>query len=121
MTARLKETIESIIGEIKRIASTESVIGQPINVADKMIIPVSRIMVGFGAGGGEGETDPKKSGYMGGGAGGARIDPIGFIVIYNDTIQFLPVKQGKFENIIDAIPGIVEKFRKKKDGGGAEN
>jgi uncharacterized spore protein YtfJ len=114
MHAQLKETLSSIIGELKAIASTKTVVGDPLTLDDKMVVPVSRIMVGFGVGGGEGEDVKKRGGFAGGGAGGARIDPIGFIIIDGEKISFLPTKPGRFEGFIDSIPGIVEKFKRPK-------
>lgn len=114
MSAQLKETLSSIIGEIKAIASTKTVIGDPLPLDNKMVVPVSRIMVGFGLGGGEGEETKKRGGFVGGGAGGARVDPIGFIIIDEEKISFLPTKPGRFEGVIEAIPGIVEKFKQSK-------
>ncbi len=111
MPAKLKETLSSIIGELKEIANTETVVGKPVTLGDKMVVPVSRIMVGFGVGGGEGQEEKKKGGFAGGGAGGARIDPIGFIIIDGEKVSFLPTKPGKFEGLIDSIPGIVEKIK----------
>ena len=114
MSAQLKETLSSIIGELKAIASTKTVVGEPLSLDNKMVVPVSRIMVGFGVGGGEGEEVKKRGGFAGGGAGGARIDPIGFIIIDEEKISFLPTKPGRFEGFIDSIPGIVEKFKRPK-------
>ncbi len=114
MSAQLKETLSSIIGELKAIASTKTVVGEPLTLDGKMVVPVSRIMVGFGVGGGEGEETKKRGGFVGGGAGGARIDPIGFIIIDEEKISFLPTKPGRFEGFIDSIPGIVEKFKNPK-------
>jgi uncharacterized spore protein YtfJ len=123
MSAQLKETLSSIIGELKAIASTKTVIGEPLTLGDKMVVPVSRIMVGFGVGGGEGEEVKKRGGFAGGGAGGARIEPIGFILIDEDKISFLPTKPGRFEGLIDSIPGIVERLKKSNSAKrkGSEN
>ena len=114
MPTQLKETLSSIIGELKAIASTKTVVGEPITLGDKMVVPVSRIMIGFGVGGGEGEETQKRGGFAGGGAGGARIEPIGFIIIDEEKISFLPTKPSRVEGIIDSIPGIVEKFKSPK-------
>jgi len=114
MSAQLKETLSSIITELKEIASTKTVIGEPLTLGNKMVVPVSRIMVGFGVGGGEGEETDKRGGFAGGGAGGARIEPTGFIIIDEDKISFLPTKPGRFEGFIDSIPAIVEKFKGSK-------
>ena len=46
MSAQLKETLSSIITELKEIASTKTVVGEPIALGNKMVVPVSRIMVG---------------------------------------------------------------------------
>jgi uncharacterized spore protein YtfJ len=119
MEAQLKETLSSIIEELKAIASTKTVVGDPLTLDGKMVVPVSRIMVGFGVGGGEGEGAKKRGGFAGGGAGGARIDPIGFIIIDGEKISFLPTKPGIFEGFIESIPGIVKKFKSTKtDKGG---
>jgi len=116
MSAQLKETLSSIIGELKAIASTKTVIGEPLTLGDKMVVPVSRIMVGFGVGGGEGEEVKKRGGFAGGGGGGARIEPIGFILIDEDKISFLPTKPGRFEGLIESIPAIVEKLKQSNRG-----
>jgi uncharacterized spore protein YtfJ len=113
MSAQLKETLSSIISELKAIASTKTVVGDPLTLDDKMVVPVSRIMVGFGVGGGEGEEVKKRGGFAGGGAGGARIDPIGFIIIEEERISFLPTRPGRFEGFIESIPAIIEKFKRK--------
>ena len=116
MSAQLKDTLSSIINELKTIANTKTIIGDPITLDKKMVVPVSRIMVGFGVGGGEGEEIQKRGGFAGGGAGGARIDPIGFIVIDDGTISFLPTKPGRFEGLIESIPTVVAKLRNQKAG-----
>lgn len=111
MSTKITEMIESIIGQLKQVASTETVVGKSVTFGDKMIVPVTRVMIGFGAGGGEGQTQGKGSGFGGGGGGGARIEPVGFIVIVDDKISFLPTSAKKFEGLIDAIPDIIEKIR----------
>ncbi len=120
MSNKLNDLLSSIMGELKQIATTETIIGEPITLADKKVAPVSRLMLGFGVGGGEGESDDKGSGFGGGGGGGIRIEPVGFIVIDGDKVSFLPTRPGKFEGLIDAIPGVINKIKglkKDKDKG----
>jgi len=114
MPAQLKDTLSAIMSELKAIANTKTVVGDALNLDNRMVVPVSRIMVGFGVGGGEGEDVKKRGGFAGGGAGGARIEPMGFIIVDGKKISFLPTKPGRFEGLIEAIPGIVEKFKERK-------
>ena len=114
MAEKLNEMLSSIIGEIKKIAVTETIIGEPVTFGDKQVVPVSRVMIGFAVGGGEGESTRKSGGFGGAGGGGARVDPIGFIVIEKEKVSFLPVKPSRLEGLIEAVPAFIDKIKKKK-------
>ncbi len=111
-----RELIKSILDELKAIAKTETIVGEPITIGDKTIVPVCKITLGFGAGGGTGGTKDKGEGAGSGGGGGVVIFPAAFIVIKGDEVSVLGVKPGKWEYILEAIPGIIEKFREEKKG-----
>ena len=111
-----RELIKSILEELKAIAKTETIVGEPITIGDKTIVPVCKITLGFGAGGGTGGTKDKGEGAGSGGGGGVAIFPAAFIVIKGDEVSVLGVKPGKWEYILEAIPGIIEKFREGKKG-----
>jgi uncharacterized spore protein YtfJ len=114
MESPAKELIKSILDELKVIAKTETIIGEPVSVGDKTIIPVCKITLGFGAGGGTGGSKEKGEGLGSGGGGGVCIYPAAFIVIKGDEISVLGIKPGKWEYILEAIPGIIDKFREGK-------
>lgn len=109
-----QELIKSILDELKAIAKTETIVGEPITIGDKTIVPVCKITLGFGAGGGTGGVKDKGEGSGSGGGGGVAIFPAAFIVIKGDEVSVLGVKPGKWEYILEAIPGIIEKFREGK-------
>lgn len=109
------EILKGVVGELKEMARTQSIVGDPITVGDKTVIPIVKINVGFGAGGGQGEDDKKRAGFGGGGGGGASIEPAAFIIMDQDGIQLLPAKKGSWEGLVDAIPGIAKKISKLKD------
>jgi uncharacterized spore protein YtfJ len=75
---------------------------------------VCKITLGFGAGGGTGGSKEKGEGLGSGGGGGVCIYPAAFIVIKGDEISVLGIKPGKWEYILEAIPGIIDKFREGK-------
>ena len=115
MSNKLNELLGSIMGELKQISNTETIIGKPVKFGDKSVVPVSKVSVGFGVGGGE---DESKGGakFGGGGGGGARVEPVGFIIIDGDRVSFLPTSHDKYQGLIEAIPDLVNKLRGfKKD------
>jgi uncharacterized spore protein YtfJ len=109
-----QQLIKSILDELKTIAKTETIVGDPITVGDKTIIPVCKITLGFGAGGGSGEAKEKGGGLGSGGGGGAIVYPAAFIVIKGEEVSLLGVKPGRWEPVLEAIPEIIDKFREKK-------
>lgn len=114
MSNNVVDILKGVVGELREMAKSETVIGDPVTVGDKTVIPVVKISFGFGAGGGEGTQD-KTSGFGGGGGGGARIEPAAFIILDKDGAHLLPAGKGKWDTIIDAIPGIAKKIGKIKD------
>lgn len=114
MANNVVEILKGVVGELREISKSETIIGEPITVGDKTVIPVVKLHVGFGAGGGQGEHD-KSGGFGGGGGGGAKIEPAAFIIMDKDGISLLPATKGKWEGLIDSIPGIANKISKLKD------
>lgn len=114
MSNNVVDILKGVVGELREIARSETIIGKPVTVGDKTVIPVVKVSVGFGAGGGQGEMDKDKAGYGGGGGGGAKIEPSAFIIMDADGIRLLPTAKGKWDTIIDAIPDITKKINKLK-------
>ena len=112
MSNNVTDILRGVVGELREIAKSETVIGEPVTVGDKTVIPVVKVSVGFGAGGGEGTDDKRNSGFGGGGGGGAKIEPAAFIIIEKDDVKLLPAGKGKWETIIDAIPDFAKKIQK---------
>ena len=44
----VETTIREIADELEKIATTKTVVGEPITAAGKTIVPISRITMGFG-------------------------------------------------------------------------
>ncbi len=73
----LKQTIESL----KKSAEFNEIVGKPIVNGDgTIILPVSKISVGFVAGGADFENDKKVKSPTGVSGGGVSVTPIGFLV-----------------------------------------
>jgi len=108
---KVSEILKDIVGELKDIASSQTIVGDPITVGDKTVVPVVKISVGFGAGGGQGETPDKGGGFGGGGGGAAKIEPSAFIIMDKDRISMLSAKPGKLDALVEAVPGLIGKIR----------
>lgn len=111
----VEETIKEIASELERIATTKTVVGEPVTASGKTIIPISRISMGFGAGGGEGKKD-SESGYAGGGGAGAKIEPVAFIVISEEETKIFRISEksdvGKLLELVpDVLPEVAGKLK----------
>jgi uncharacterized spore protein YtfJ len=115
MSNNVVEILKGVVSELREIARSETIIGEPVQVGKRTVIPVVRISVGFGVGGGQGEEQKGRSGFGGGGGGGVKIDPAAFIILDDKDISLLPVAKGKIDQIIDAIPNFAQKLSKLKE------
>lgn len=89
-TLRLGQTLDRLASQIGAHADVRSVFGEPMTQHGVTIIPVARVVAGFGAGaGGGGETSPESSAGAGAGAGGGFVaSPVGFIEIDQNGARF---------------------------------
>lgn len=109
------EILQVLVGELKQMARSESIIGEPVKAGDKTLVPVCTISVGFGAGGSGAGKEGTPGGFGGGGGAGLRVEPTAFIVLDKDQVSLLPAKRGSWESLIEAIPGAIEKISMLKD------
>ncbi len=113
MTTAASEIIGKLMEELRSVAKTETILGKEFVVGDFTLIPVSKISLGFGAGGGQG-AENKKTGEGGGGGGGVVVTPIAFVVIKGGEISFQSIRKGgAFDSVFEALPEMVEKIMAK--------
>ncbi len=105
----ISQAIKEILGQMKNIAETNTVVGEPVKMGDKVIIPITQVSLGFGVGGHS--TSKESENFMGGSGGGISIVPVGFIVSDKEKTQLLLVneKGSQFGKVLDLLPGIIEK------------
>ena len=110
----VEEMIKTITEEITEMISTKTVVGEHITIEGRTIIPVTKVSFGFGSGGGEGSTNDKDkgTGSGGGGGGGAVITPIAFLVMTEDDIKLLTIKdKGALAQLTDILPDMMDKCK----------
>lgn len=110
---KFSEVIESLFKGMETVLSTDTVIGEPKQIGDTIIVPIIDVAFGVGANSGSKEKSDIGLGGMGG-----KITPSAVLVIQGDKIKLVNVKnQETSTKILDMIPDIVEKIttKTKKD------
>ncbi len=112
----IEELVKTVLSELKGIVRTETVVGEPLKTAGVTIIPVSKISVGFGAGGGKGQS---KEGTGEATGGGASIEPVAFFVVRGEKVELITVQKDEagWGKIINLVPQIIDKVKDMKGKG----
>ncbi|MBN1233451.1 MAG: hypothetical protein JXA60_08880 [Candidatus Coatesbacteria bacterium] len=103
-----QEVIKDMLGEISKIAKTETVVGDAIDLGNSKVVPISKIILGFGAGGGYRGDEGEGSGA----GGGLVVQPMAFIVQQKDRIEILSTedKSTLLNKIIDLVPAVMSQL-----------
>ena len=117
----INKIMEEALTKIKTIIDVNTVIGSPMVTMDGLtIIPITKVCVGFVAGGGEYSQNipPKKQKenypFAGGSGAGFNVTPIGFLVGKDSTLKFISVEnKNSFEKILKIVNELVSKIKDK--------
>jgi uncharacterized spore protein YtfJ len=87
------EELMKRFADMQSQATVKTVVGEPIQVNGRTIIPLASVSYGFGMGGGQGPKveEGKQAPAGGGGGGGARIEPVAFLEITDGALKIQPV------------------------------
>ncbi|MFC1540868.1 GerW family sporulation protein [Candidatus Latescibacterota bacterium] len=108
----ISKIAKDVMEQIKETVRSETVVGEPVQAEESVIIPVSKVTFGFGVGGGENTESTEKG--SGGGAGcGATIEPVAFVVVSKGKAQILPLKsrEATLTRVIDLIPTVLDTIK----------
>lgn len=103
----LKQTLESL----KKSAEFNEIVGKPIVNGDgTIVLPVSKISVGFVAGGADYESERKIKSPLGVSGGGVSVTPIGFLVCGAQK-KFVRVdtEENKWFELLKSVANVVKK------------
>ena len=111
MAENFNSVMTSLLKGVDSVLSTKTVVGEPINVGDTVLVPL--VDVSFGLGAGAGMQDKKNKGA--GGVGG-KMSPSAILVIQNGKTKLVNIKQQDgITKILDMVPDLVDKFTHKND------
>ncbi len=101
------------IEKIRTMVDSNTVVGDAINTADgTVIIPVSKISVGFASGGSDFPSKTPKEMFGGGGGAGMNVTPVGFLVIQNGNVRMIQLADNKnaVDRAVAMLPDMVDKI-----------
>ncbi len=97
--------------KIKGMVDANSVIGSPISTPDgTVIIPVSKISMGFGCGGSDFPSASPKEMFGGGTGGGVTVQPVAFLVLKGESVRMIQLadKNNVTERIANMVPDAID-------------
>ena len=111
MAENFNSVMTSLLKGVDSVLSTKTVVGEPINVGDTILVPLVDVSFGLGAGAG---TKEKKN--NGGGGVGGKMSPSAILVIKDGKTKLVNIKQQDgITKILDMVPDLVDKFTHKND------
>ncbi len=115
-------TLESI----KSMIDVNTVIGDPLETSDGMlIIPISRVTFGFAVGGsnldissaGQKQQQQQKdagadAGFGGGSGAAVTVQPVAFLIVDDEAVHLLPVDEDNpYLKLLQIIPEVAEEIK----------
>lgn len=133
---KITDLIKESLGGIREFMDANTVTGTPIETASgTVIIPISKVSMGFAAGGNDyanKDSAPNRNNFGGGGGTGVTINPIGFLVVDAEGgVDMININNptndlgSSIESIMEKLPGILDKVKSalgssKKEGAKAD-
>lgn len=120
----MKDVFSDLLTSLKELVSSDTIIGDPIEMPDgTRIIPVSKAVFGFASGGAEFDSkrQPEVSHFGGGSGAGLTVTPVCFLVVKDGDVKILQIAENVtgFERTVAQAPEIIAKisdiFKKDKD------
>lgn len=122
----IESLMNTAMSNLKDMIDVNTVIGETIELENgTAIVPISKVAFGFAAGGSEFnmgtletsrkqgiDEESKYSLPFGGGSGaGVNIQPVGFLVITENTAKMIPVDHcSAIDKLLDYVPDLLEKI-----------
>ena len=99
-------TIDALFKGLEGIASSKTVIGEPICLDDVKLIPLIEVTAGLASG-----ALAKNARQNGAGAMSAKVTPIALLILQNGRLKLVNVKnQDIWNRLLDMIPDAVDKI-----------
>ncbi len=125
----IKNLMDTTLNSIRTTIDANTIIGDPIKSDNTVVVPISKVTIGFGIGGGEysrGNGKDKKqqdnenlddTNFAGGSAGAISLQPVAFVVVENGETRLMSLENNinMVDNILSVTPRVLEKIQKLKN------
>ncbi|HDX9577849.1 TPA: GerW family sporulation protein [Bacillus pseudomycoides] len=118
----IENLMKTAMTNLKEMVDVNTIVGKPVTTADgSIILTVSKVAFGFGAGGSdfnvrEQKTEAQGLHPFGGGSGaGVSINPVAFLVVGAKGIQVMHLHSGTHlvEKVLETVPNAMQKLVNK--------
>jgi len=124
----LQGLMDVALQRIKEMVDSNTIIGEPITMADgTLILPVSRVSFGFASGGSDFPSKSPKDLFGGGSGARVSISPVAFLVVKDGNVRMMQLasqETNTTDRIVNALPDVLDKlqdlFKKDKPGTGGQ-
>jgi uncharacterized spore protein YtfJ len=119
----ISQLMDDLSSTLFDTANSDIVVGQPIELGNATIVPLSRVSIGFGGAGGEGDQHfgCRKDRHCGkgkgaGAGGGGKVRPVGVIVFTEDgvTVEKIPDRLSSIEKVFEKVPDFIDRVHKHR-------
>ena len=126
----IKSLMETTLETIRGSIDANTIIGDPIKTDTTVVVPISKVTVGFGIGGGEyskgynkkdnpsnkniDSEEKNDTNFAGGSAGAISVQPVAFVVVENGETRIMSLDSNinMVDNILTLTPKVIEKIQK---------
>ena len=109
---KMQEMIRTSLESIRAMVDANTVVGTPIQTpAGTTVIPISKVSVGYAAGGLDSVKVEHKKAFAGGGGTGLTVQPVCFLAVHADgNVEMIPLGgSGAAPDKLERIADFVEK------------
>jgi sporulation protein YtfJ len=118
--------MDTTLDTIKGVIDANTIVGDPIRNNNTIIVPISKITIGFGIGGGEYSKgyDKKENntnqepGFAGGSGAAISVQPVAFVVVENEETRLMSLDHNinMIDTVLNITPKVIEKIQNMKKG-----
>ena len=102
------DVVDSLLKGMGTLLSSHTVVGEPAQIGDMLILPLVDVSFGVGAGAGKAERKDNGSGGF-----GAKMSPSAVLIIKDGQTRLVNIKnQDAVTKILDLVPEVVNRFTK---------